>query len=366
MTGMKRILYGIIGCLLIFSYRAESQTTNLTGAQILRSARSIYDQGRLHELPTLLEEALKKPNGFQSDVERVEAYKILVLTYIYLEEPQKADEAMLAILNTDHFFKYNDSDPIEFKNLYTKFRTYPVFSLGLRVGLNQTYINTIATHYVDARSVGYGVYNPKLGFNVALVFEKEFKQRFIANPELMFSTQAFNYFNDHVYINDVEGDELATIDHTITHSRIQLNVLGQYKLKAPKGNEIETFVPYLTFGPSVGYLMSSKIDGLTSVENRFEFAGTYDNTAQYKPLNVAIIAGGGIKYKMGAIYITGDLRYQYGLLNVVEGKNRQENSEENSRVRSELSYLNNDFSMQNAMFSVGIIYPYFQPKKLIR
>ena len=59
-----------------------------TCAQTLRLAQSIYEQGRLHELPQLLEHCLSD-GGFNEE-EQVSAYKLLTLTYIYLEEPVQA------------------------------------------------------------------------------------------------------------------------------------------------------------------------------------------------------------------------------------------------------------------------------------
>lgn len=369
---MKKLFYcGLIFFVLI-GYRGQSQTV-LTGAQILRTARSSYDQGRLHELPALLEDAFKK-ESFKSDNEKVEAYKILILTFIYLEEPEKADENMLQLLHTDHFFEPINSDPVEFKNLYNKFRTKPVFSIGFRGGLNQTFINTIANDFVTAESQGNGTYTPNLGFNLALVFETQLKgkfEKFLLNPELMYTTQSFTYNNDRIFINDFQGDDpatttevetdtdVATATHKIVHTRAQLNFLVQYKLGTGKFN------PYVFLGPSVGYLLSSSFDGLSQYEG-VEVAGTVDNTQNYKPLNYSAIAGGGFKYKLGSIYVTADLRYQYGLFNVVENKNLNKQTPENILLQNSFLYKDNDFSIHQAMFHFGIIYPIFKPKKLIK
>lgn len=126
---MRRILLLFVVVLLAGSYaRAQS-----TCAQTLRLAQSIYDQGRLHELPQLLQKCLEE-NGF-NDEEKVNAYKLLTLTYIYLEEPAKADEYMLALLRTDTEFKVNDAvDPAEFVALYKTFRTYPIYRIGGKLG----------------------------------------------------------------------------------------------------------------------------------------------------------------------------------------------------------------------------------------
>ena len=116
----------ILPLILISSIAFYHATGQSTCTQTLRTARSTYDQGRLQELPSLLDGCLK--NGFTQQ-EKVEAYKLLSLAYIYLEESAKADEAMLNLLRTDHYFEINTStDPAEFIALYRTFRTRPIYT----------------------------------------------------------------------------------------------------------------------------------------------------------------------------------------------------------------------------------------------
>ena len=67
--------------MLLFASRVQAQSSC---AQTLRNARATYDQGRLHELPDLLAGCIG--NGFTQQ-EKVEAYKLLTLAYIYLAVP---------------------------------------------------------------------------------------------------------------------------------------------------------------------------------------------------------------------------------------------------------------------------------------
>src|SRR5258708_10164394 len=137
MMNMKR-LYGLIIFSLLTTTAAFSQVSNCT--QVIRLVRSLYETGRLHELRTATEGCLAaaKGKGF-TDAEKREAYRYLTLAYIYLEEPEKADEMMLKLLDTDHFYEVNSAvDPAEFIALFNKFRHVPVFRLGFKIGLNAT------------------------------------------------------------------------------------------------------------------------------------------------------------------------------------------------------------------------------------
>ena len=163
----------IAGFLLIFvcSY-GYAQTS--TCAQTLRLARSTYEQGRFHEIPALLANCLASADARFTKQERVEALRILTLAYLYQEEPLQADETMIRLLNTDHFYEPNvNVDPAEFTALYATFRTDPVFALGLKFGANSTYPTALKNYYVGNASAGNGEYSPVFNIQIGASFEKK-------------------------------------------------------------------------------------------------------------------------------------------------------------------------------------------------
>jgi hypothetical protein len=354
---MKRILPCSILFLFLGAYSVLAQTTKLSCTQVLRTARSVYEQGRLHELPSLLEGCLQ--SGF-SETEKVEAYKILVYTYIYLEEPEKADAAMVHLLQADHFFQVNPAvDPVEFQSLYKKFRTWPIFSYGFKFGVNTSQVNVLKNYYVWAPSKGKGTYKSSIGIQLGLVFEKEYKKKFILNPEVFYTSNAFKYNNSFLSTQD-DPTKTTTDKEELTHAqkRIQLNALVQYKLR-----DESKLHPYVMLGPSISYLMASTISGDVSV-GQITLPST-NTIKHYKTINYAVIAGAGLKYKIGGIYVTADIRYQYGLMNIVNGKNRYSNTTENIELMN-AGYVVNDYSLNQTMVNIGLIVPRFVPKKLIK
>lgn len=164
---MKRILFGF--CLsLLFLQQGYAQSSSC--AQTLRLARSTYEQGRLHEIPTLLESCLN--NGFSTQ-EKVDALKLLTQTYIYLEEPTKADATMLQLLQTDHYFEINEAiDPAEFVALYKTFRTTPIYRIGLKAGAVTSQPNVTSS---DVANEGTGVYDNRFSFLAGVSAEIPFK-----------------------------------------------------------------------------------------------------------------------------------------------------------------------------------------------
>lgn len=344
------------------AHRTEPQ--NCT--QILRTARSLYADGRLHELSFHMEGCLTTPEdqGGFTKPERIEAYKILTLTHIYLEEPGKADTSMIALLHTNPFVKLDTAiDPIELHNLYRKFKTDPSFMIGLKIGANLNHINVLANHYYWAHGQGLGEYKSFPRFQYTLFFEKIISRdkRLIASPEFMYTTHSFEYTNNSPLDED-ERDGSA-LSHTLSYQRIQLNLIAQYRLK-PQTHVSDRFIPFVAGGPAVGYLLNSTFTGTINVgETRSEPA--FDTKFHYRPVSVSLIAIAGFKYNVGAFYFTADVRFQYGFLNVVNKNNRFRWTPD-SEDMLDLGYTDNDFSMSHSMLNVGIVIPRFHPVKTTR
>src|SRR5882762_5493581 len=167
---------------------AQQRQQQTTCAQTLRLARSVYENGRLHELEALLNDCVKADQW--TTQERVDAYKLLTLAYIYMEEPEKADAMMLNILQTDPEFRPDiNIDPAEFVALWGTFRTEPVYRLGVKVVANATQPNV---HQYTPLNEGTEKYKYGYGFQAGATAEIGiFNGKFIVNPELYFQSKSF-------------------------------------------------------------------------------------------------------------------------------------------------------------------------------
>jgi hypothetical protein len=350
-----------------FSSIAVAQELVLNCTQTLRSARSTYDQGRLHEIPQILEGCLR--SGF-SETEKIEALKILIQTYIYLEEPDEADRAMLALLEADHFFIPNKAvDPIEFQNLWLKFRYNPVWRIGLKFGALSNQITAIKNYYVWGNSVGDGKYSSQVGVQFGVVFERDLAKKIVFAPELLYSSYQFNYANnDPLYFdNNESAPEGLELTNEISQSRANLNLMFQYKpivKKDPAENLVAKVIPYVAIGPSINYLLSSS-STLTANVTELVTGSAVKSKTYYVPFTFSLIAAVGVKYRIGGLYVTADVRYQYGLNNIVDPKHRYD-SYGNVDGYGDYGYVENDFRLSQASINFGIMMPKFTPKKLIK
>src|SRR5882672_2631959 len=229
---MKYVLVFTLICLLGLNCALGQQG----GAQTLRLAQSIYEQGRLHELPSL--PGLKDTEIIKySKSEQVNAYRLLTLANIYLEEPEKADENMLKLLRTEHFYEPNEQvEPAEFIGLYKTFRTKPVFNIGLKFGANATMPLLSEQQYVSVGSEGHGKYTTPLNIQLGIVFEKAIfsnsknktLNRLTFAPEVVYTSRSF------AYDNTFFADGAAHFQATISQTWIDFNPLIQLKMNKSK------------------------------------------------------------------------------------------------------------------------------------
>jgi len=342
---MRRLL--VLFILLFITQLGYSQC-----AQILRQGRTVYDEGRIHELPSLLASCIK--SGF-TDEERTEAYRLLILSYIYLDEPEKADETMLSLLRDNPEFQINqESDPAELINLYGTFRTKPIFMWGGKLDITYTFVNVINSFATYDQNTTFGEYAPEIGIGGSLIIEKELKDRITGRFEASLSTHKFTYSSTFLTTPN-EPNGIASPELIETQTWLGASVLGQYEIF-----KTSSWRPYVTLGPTAYYLMTADLSAETAVDGGEQATGTSLDLGEKEmrsKLNLMVSAGVGIKKKFGTLYFIANARYSYGLFNITE---KHYDNELTLKYGAAL----NDISTGVATLSVGILLPQFSPKKL--
>jgi hypothetical protein len=329
---------------------AQQKTT--TCAQTLRLARSIYENGRLHELPDLMNDCINKTEW--STQERVDAYKLLTLSYIYLEEPEKADEMMLKILQTDPEFKPNDNiDPAEFVALWRTFRTEPVYRLGVKVGANATQPNV---HSYTPLNEGTENYDYGVGFHAGISGEIAiFNDKLFLNPELNYNVKSFKVNNSFF-----EGDQ--TTSGTIKMNWISLPVSVQYPLPFGRNKIDPQWVPYVGAGVSVDYLLGVTTNLTTKINDQSDVETSttgQEARAQYATFNFAPIISGGVKGKIKKAEIVAEIRYNFGAQTIFD---KQKLYESQSEVFGN-KFVHGPFSLNTLSVSFGYLMNKYIPRK---
>lgn len=359
-------------CLVVASALCVTTAFSQTGSnctQTLRLMRTTYEQGRLHELPAMSDACLAaaEGKGFTKE-ERKEAYRLLTLTYIYLEEPEKADESMLKLLETEHFYEVNTAiDPAEFVALFNKFRHDPIFRYGIKLGGNMTLPATSTYHNIGSTAGGKGSYSLAGNIQITLMFEKDMpylKKLIVLAPEISWTNRNYGYSNPNLGTLDTDpGAPVSSISNqefSFKQQWLDVNGIVQYKLRNTLSRQY-----YVGLGPGASLLLGSSNQASTTIgtgAQKYTVTGpAVDDAKSYNKIVYSITLVAGAKLKFGGLYLTGDIRYQYGISNVVNATSRT-----NSEIAFDYWGGYNDYRMSNIMFNIGVLIPKFTPKKLIK
>ena len=142
----------IFSIILIFLFVALSSVAQDQCAVALNEAEDRYETGRLYEIPELLNACLE--SGFTKE-QKITAYRLLTLTYLYLNYYEEADKSYLELLKLSPEYDINDElDPMEIINHHDKFTTKPIYYLTLgKFGLNVSYANVLTDYSISLRLI---------------------------------------------------------------------------------------------------------------------------------------------------------------------------------------------------------------------
>ena len=354
---MKRFFTAFL-FLAISGVTAYGQLTSCT--QTLRLARSIYEQGRLHDIPGLLERCLQ--SGFSQN-EQTEAYKLLCLAYIYLEEPAKADEAMLNLLRTNHYFEMKpETDPAEFVALYRTFRTDPIYRVGLSLGANATLPSVDS--YIPANEL-QSEYDYGFGFQIGATADiplPGLKGRLTLHPELLLMMRSFKYTNEGTYTDtNPEGQPYSRNFETNGLEKqtwVSLPLMVQYTLADKK------FKPYIGIGIAGDYLLGANNTFSRTKEDATSLEEQSINLLQARrSFQISGLAAAGVKAKVTGGFVVAELRYAYGLTRVNDTESIYQNFD---RIYATGGYVDGIMRVNTMSVTVGYVYNRFNPKKIKR
>lgn len=352
MSGKK-----IIGGLILIACFGNQSFAQDECELILVQATEEFNAGHLYGISAMLKDCLDKN---QNREWRQRAYLLLSETYLLLEDPVGAEQSYLNVLRANpEFVTDQNRDPIDLVYLSGKFTATPIFSLHAYGGPNISPVRVIHDVGIGGESQKYSV---RLGWQVGAGFDFNYNDYISASAGLNFSQTTFKHTATNLFGPNKDIGEF--IDHQ-SWATVPLSVKycqNQGKIRR-----------YGYVGFSLNYLLADKGD--VEVKNRDTKTGegeneefsTFDKTISNVDLmqnrermNGAFFIGGGLKYKYKLDYFYVDLRYSFGIKNVVDPKNRFNSVNEGLPY----PYVDDDFRVDNLAISVGYIRPLYKPRKL--
>ena len=338
----------VLGLVPVFAQGEECAFT-------LREAENLYNQGRIENIPAMLEDCIQR--GFSSE-DRLSAYKLIILCSLYNDEQLQAESQMLDFLKKYPEYELTPTDPEEFGYLFDKYRTRPIFDYGLFVGMNSVHGSMVEPYSafpnlnddeLRFRPDGFG-----LGAGLVLNFYITNNIQISLVP--MYSQRNFRL--DHIE-STVLG--IYNMSHSETQSYVDVPLSVTYDF------DLGTFRPYLKLGGQFGYMLDAKTS-TTTIYLDSEGGEVYENSGpdedvyasgNRNKINYGILGGAGVKLKISKGYFYLDACYLMGLNHQNTG-NRYELDE----LAWKYQYVDPDFRINSIMIGVGFVRSFFNPKKI--
>lgn len=336
-----KIILLSISLVILFPFLSESQ---ISCVQNLREARNSYDAGKLNDLPKLLLKCID--NGFSKE-EKVEALRLVTLSYLFDEEQEKAEASYLRLLKIEPEYQVNlESDPTELIILSERYDTEPKFFYGFKLGSAYNILD--GTSNIIHNLSDLGKYDPPIGLSGGLFFQYPINNEFSVNLETYYNFRR-TVLNRN--IKSAEGNSTTRQTISETQQWIEVPLLVNYKLPM-----VESFSLEATGGPSFHYLLTSNltIQG-TEIEINDKEMLIYRNQ-----LNVSGLLGLRANFKkIGRNFLTVEALFQYRFIDEI---NENVNTAELDVLLKDAFYAEGQYRGHAFILRVGLRFPRFNPE----
>ncbi|WP_299458858.1 porin family protein [uncultured Microscilla sp.] len=344
---LKRIYLLLFACLFAIAGYAQKEKAC---KDKLKDATRAYDEGRVSEVEILIKDCLK-------DLDRAkqkEAYRLLTLSGLYLDDRDMAEHNMREFLRIEKEYKPvrgtgENADQPEFVELFDKFHTKPIYLYGLKLGVSYSITQSTMAFSVDDNAKT-STFNPRVGFLIGGMFDIPVTDNLHLGAEAYYATRNYTHTESLLGFTDVVFQE--------NQSMVEVPVYARYLF----GNTDKRFRPFVTAGVFADLVLSStaevtRTDLIGDTKKEFKLLGE-DMTPQRKKLNFGAMVGAGFLLKTKGGFFTVDFRYNFGLTNIVKTSERGANVPLIYRY----GYIDDNMVISPFTFSLGFFIPKYNPR----
>ncbi len=395
-TILKSFLIIFLSILIVDLSVAQRKGTSIDNCQ-LDEAKKWYEEGELERIEEI-EDCASDPKSMSSE-KRLEALKLITESYLYRNKVGKADKSFRKLLRVNPLYVVDSTQSENSWDLLYLSRTFsrrPIFSMYFSAGTNfskiemlenygtdNTMTDIAAESYMDKLTVGanggFGFELPLMyGFDLAI--EANFAYRtYIFTDSLYISSNLLNPSSDqnsNLGTNRVGKPLLySTLSFQENQLWIDIPLMLRYNVT------FKNFLPYVYLGGGPNILLYADITKIErSTEGEVTGGGQIvqppnspisliEHTDPRNPsktiptmrsmLNWSLVAGAGLKFRLGRNFVFVDFRYTMMFKNNVEIQNRYANPD----LLYRYGHVDNDFRNDNFALTVGFIKSFYQPRK---
>jgi len=330
----KRITSFILASAAFMCIQANAQTDSCITN--LKTANSNYEMRDFDGAIKLLQSSLSKCNLDRAD--RIQAHKILALSYLAIDNLEAADREAEAIVKLNpNYVPDKFRDEPRYSALFGKFKPVPVFRLGMNAGINHTSIDVEQTYSIahNDDDENLGSYKTKTGFQLGL------RAEYRIYKQLWF--EAAGQFRQSQYTHTLFNVEGTNIHYSEKLSYIDIPVSLKYYYP------IENFSPYIEAGVAFSFvtnaLGTTTRDELKDIVNRIDYRNN-STTGQF--------GGLGIAYKLKSLDVYVNFRY----FKYPDNVNKDGTRYADLTNVFKYYYIDDDFRMDNWQINAGVQYSF--------
>lgn len=360
----------------------------------LDEAKRWYEEGELERIEEI-ETCVANPKSMSTE-KRIEAFELLTESYLYQDKLGAADRTFRELLKIDPLYQpdsmgesYESYDLIYLANTFTR---RPIFSMYFGGGANFTLVEQMQNYGTDNTSgvADHESYLNKfvLGANAQIGFELPLLYGFDLTLDATFGYRTFAY-SDSLYSSVSATNPTAANSDlvTIAGKPLLYSTLGyqedQFWIDVPlmiryNIEKFHGFLPYVYAGGAVNFLAHAQLTGIErSTISEITGAGgdvvqpknialtrtenflTGSTVSMRTQVNWSLVAGAGVKFRLGRNFLYADFRYTRMFLNAVDVDNRYANRE----LLFNYAHVDNDFRIDNFAIHVGFVKAFYMPRK---
>lgn len=360
---MNKVVFLVFFALAVSYMQAFSQCT-----QNWDKAQSEFKEGHLYSIPLLLQDCLEDGTKQQ----KIDAYRMLTITYLYTDDPYGAQNSFLGLLKLDPEYRIQPSDPVELEYLSKEFITTPILSWRVRGGLNYSFVNIIHENSSGNSTLGSASYKPLIGYSVVGSLDIHFNKVISLGIDMDIAMNSYG-FHDNLF-DDLNGNQNAKDPQNLKETGYNASLPVYLKLTYPGVK----YYPYLYGGYSPNYnIYTSSLASYTIIQNENE------NPIEEKTLDISsirtrfsnsIVVGAGLMRRLRYKYIFVDVRYRFGLNNLLNRKTRYDFTNEpdpsDPNKYQDIAEYNllytksdSDFKESDLSLTVGYVWPQYKPRR---
>lgn len=348
----KQLLFFIILMALFLNEKAVAQCT-----ENLSKAQSEFDDGHLYGIPLLLSDCIKKG----TEQEKLRAYELLTITYLYIDDPNAAQLVFQDLLELAPDYDAEKLGYIELVHLSKEFITRPIVSWRARAGVNVTTISTIYDNGSNNTDLKTEKYSLAAGWTAIGSLDIHFTNSFSFSLEPEFNYNSYSY-SDSFFNSGADQNSKDKLNLKENTYNISLPISVKYTYIGEK------FSPYLYGGYSPNYTLNTSTNG-----EYLNIVGTAEIKSEDKinlnelrePFSQSVIIGIGLMRKVKYNYVFIDVRYKLGLSNrlIRDGQDLFDSNDDVNKYLLNYKMVDNDFKQNEFNLTVGYIWPQYRARR---